>query len=87
MFQDGLVVDRGTNIPRTIRITTLRQAFLMATPKAEVHSIRHDSHATSLLSGLIGLFMNGAMPAAEFKKINDHELQALGDQNSTRAAR
>ena len=34
-----------------------------------------------------GVFLNGAMPAAEFEKIINRELQAIGAQNSTRAVR
>jgi protein-disulfide isomerase len=34
-----------------------------------------------------GVFLNGAMPAAEFEKIINRELQAIRDQNSTKALR
>jgi protein-disulfide isomerase len=34
-----------------------------------------------------GVFLNGAMPAAEFEKIIGRELQAIGIQNSTHASR
>src|SRR5262249_22312939 len=32
-----------------------------------------------------GVFLNGAMPAVEFEKIINRELQAIGDPNSRRA--
>jgi len=34
-----------------------------------------------------GVFVNGAMPAAQFEKIINRELQAIGNQSSTRALR
>ncbi len=34
-----------------------------------------------------GVFLNGAVPAAEFEKIIERELQAVGNQSSVRASR
>ena len=34
-----------------------------------------------------GVFLSGAVPAVEFEKIINRELQAIGNQNPTRASR